>query len=123
MIEAGGVAVEMPLADKGGRIARLLQQFGERLLAAIKLAVAVVVEAVAMRILAGQDGRPTGPADGIGDQAAVEPHSLASQSVHVGRFEQPAFFTVRADGLTGQVVREDEQDVRLPGVGGVNTVA
>ena len=54
-IEPGRIADQMPFANDRGLIAGLLQELGERNLRAIELAVCIVVEAVCMVVLAGED--------------------------------------------------------------------
>ena len=111
VIEAGRIADQMPFADQGRRVAGLLQQLGKRLLRAVETAVAVVVEAVDVRVLAGQDRRPARPADRVRHEAAIKPHPFARDPIHVRRGEQLATLAVGADRLAGQIVGEDEQDV------------
>ena len=80
----------MPFADHGRLIAGRLQQLGNRRLRTVEAAVAVVVKAVEVLVLAGEHRRAAGPADGIGHQAAIEPHAFARQAIDVGRLEQLA---------------------------------
>ncbi len=91
MIKTDWVADQMPLADDRSRIASGLHHWREAGLGAVEAAVAVVVEAVEVRVLASQDRGATGTTDRIGDQTAIEPHTAFGQTVHVGRFKQLAF--------------------------------
>src|SRR5262249_27308509 len=87
---------------------------------AVELAVGVVVEAVPVRVLAGEDCGPAGPADGVRDEAAIEPHAFFRDAVEAGRFEQLPVVAVTAHCLGGEVIGEDEEDVGLlrRGLGG-----
>src|SRR5262249_23134844 len=115
VVEAGGVAAEVPFADHAGVIAGGLEVLGERRLAAVE-----AVEdgdAVHVGIFAGEDGRPAGGADGIGDQATVEAHPLPGDAVDLRCLVD--FAAVGADGVGGVIVGHDVQDVRsLPLIGG-----
>jgi hypothetical protein len=87
VVEAGGVADQVPFADDGGLVAGLLQQLGEGLLRAVE-AVAVVVEAVQVAVFAGLDDGAAGAADGVGHETALELHALLREPVHVRRLQQ-----------------------------------
>ncbi len=119
VVVAHGIAAEVPFSDDGRLVAALLKHRRESGLGAVKAAVAVVVEAVGVRVLAGLDHRAAGAADGVRDEAAVKAHALFGDAVHVRRFEQLAAVAIAADGLAGQVVAENEDNVRrLGGAGG-----
>ena len=111
-VEAGRVADQVPLADDGRLVAGGVEQLGEGRLRAVEAAVGVVVEAVRVGVLAGQDRCAAGPADRVRHDAPVEPHPLPGQPIDVRRLDQPARVVVGADGLVGVVVAEDEDDVR-----------
>ena len=115
VVEPGRPADQVPLADDGRLVAGRLEQFGERRLAAVEDVLLVGVEAVDVAVGAGEDGRPGRAAEGVGGQAAVEPHAAGGDAVDVRRpvDDRP----VGPDGLVAVVVAEDEQDVR-PGRGG-----
>jgi hypothetical protein len=89
-----------------------LHHLREGRLRAVELAVAVVVEAVGVRVLAGLDHRAARAADGVRHQAAVKTHPFLRDAVHVRRFQQFPAVAIRANGLRGQVIAEDENDVR-----------
>ncbi len=83
VVKAGGVGFEVPLADHGGVVAGVFEEFDEGLLAAVE-GVFVGVEAVAVAVFPGEDGGSAGSADGVGDQAVVEAHALVGDAVDVG---------------------------------------
>ncbi len=93
-----------------GLVASLLEELGEGDLGAVEATVVIVVEAVEVRIFAGEDAGATGPAEGIRRQATVEAHAFGGDAVDVGGFVQAG--AVGADGLVGVVVAEDEDNVR-----------
>jgi hypothetical protein len=64
-----------------------------------------------MGVLAREDGGSTGTADGVCHEATVKPHAVGANPIHVGRFEQLSFLTIRTDGLARQIVGEDEDNV------------
>ena len=90
-------------------VARFFKQLWKGLLRAIE-SVAVGIESVQVRILAGLDHRPSGSADRIGDVAAIEEHAFRSKSIDIGRMIQS--ISVCAHSLIGVVVRENEDDIR-----------
>ena len=78
-IEPDGVAAQVPLADHPRVVPAGLQQARDGLPRAVE-----PVEhrhAVAVGVLAREDGRPAGRADGIGREDAVEAHAFARQPV------------------------------------------
>ena len=111
VIEAGGIGHQVPLAEDRGLVAGGLEQFGKRDLRAVEAAVGVVEEAVGVAVLAGEDGGPRRPADGVGHEAPVEAHALLRDAIDVGRLDQLPRIAIGADGLVGVVVGEDEDDV------------
>ena len=74
-------------------------------------AVAVVIEAVRVRVFAGLNDGTHGAADGVRHEAAVKAHAFLGETVHVGRVEQLALVAVAAHRLEREVVAEDEDDV------------
>ena len=109
MIESGRLTHEVPFADDRRLVTGLLQQLGKRGLAAVEPAL-VVVEAVLVAVLAGENARPARSANRIGDIAAVKPHPLGRNPVDVRRFV--AIGAIGADRLVGMIIAHDEQDVR-----------
>ena len=107
LVEPGGVAAQVPLADHARVIARRLEVLRHRGLRAVE-----AVEgrhAVEVAVLAGEDRRPAGAADRVDAEAVVEPHARLGQAIEVGRLVHPA--AIGADGVRGVVVAHDEQDV------------
>ncbi len=106
------VRAEMPLADDGGLVARLLQEFGKGgLVDALEL-VAVAPEPVDVRVLAGLNDGSHRPTDRVGDHAAVKTHALVGELVEVGRADGILeVAVVGADRLVGVVICKDEDDV------------
>ena len=68
-----------------------------------------------MAVLAGQDVRPGGTADGIGAEGILEEHALPGDAIDVrggGDLVEETTWVSR-DGIAGVVVREHEDDVGL----------
>ena len=68
-----------------------------------------------MAVLAGQDVRPGGTADGIGAEGILEEHALPGDAIDVrggGDLVEEATWVSR-DGIAGMVVRKHEDDVGL----------
>jgi hypothetical protein len=78
----------------------------------------VVVEAVPVGILPGEDDRPARAADRIGHERPVEPHALPRDPVDVRGLDEFPVVAVGADRLVGMVVGIDEDDVRTGAVDG-----
>ena len=62
--------------------------------------------------LSGQDGRPTGATDGIGDKAAIEAGPLSGQPINIWCFQQMSIFPIGTDRLAREVVAEDKDNIR-----------
>ena len=62
VVKAGRVGLEVPFAEHSGFVTDFLQQFGEGLLAAVKL-FSVVDDAIDVAVFAGQDYRSAGGTD------------------------------------------------------------
>ena len=114
--EEARMMAEVPLARHPGRVALLLQHLGERGLpvrdAVPGLRAERPVDADAVGIAAGQERRPRGRADRLGDVEVGEPPPLAREPVEVRRGEPGG--TIAADVGISQVVGEDDDDVRRP---------
>ena len=108
IVEAYGVALEMPLADERRFIAGLAEQLRECPLRAVELFV-VPLQAVQMAVLAGEDGRPARRADAVRTEAVRESHASRGEPIEVGRRVNAA--AVAAQGVCGVVVGHDEYDV------------
>jgi len=63
-----------------------------------------------MTVLTGENRSPTGGADRIGSETAVETNSFLRYPVQVGSLDKMA--AVSADSLTGVVVRQNENNIR-----------
>src|SRR6185312_13633714 len=111
VIEAGGITDKVPFADDSGLIAGFLQQLWEGGLRTVEAAVGVVVEAVGVRILAGDERGPARAADRIANHAAIEANSVLTDAIDIRRVEQLAGVAVGTDGLVGVIVGEDDDDV------------
>lgn len=104
----GWAFAEMPLAEDGGLVAAVLEEFGESLQPVVhgggkgSAAIHVVVSA-------GQDCGAAGRADGIGAEAVVEPDAALSDAVEVWRFVDAA--AIAAHGMGRMVVGHDVEDV------------
>ena len=108
IVEAGRLALEMPLTDDGRLIAGLLQQLGDGLLASVER-VAVSDEAVQMAVLACQDNGPARPTDRVGTEGVVESNALVGQPIEIGRLIDLA--AIGRDGMRGMVVAHDVDDI------------
>ena len=82
-VEAGRVADEVPLTDEGRLVPGGAEQLGERRLRAVEAAVGIVVEAVQVGILPGEDRCPARPAQRVGHETAVKTHPFRRQTVDV----------------------------------------
>ena len=111
-IEARRVGHQVPLADDGRVVAGLVEQAGKRRLLLLVERIEVL-DAVSVGVLAGEDRRPAGRADGVGHEAVGEPHALRGDAVDLrGRVDLRA---VAADRLGGVVVGHDEEDIGRAG--------
>ncbi len=108
MIEARGIALEMPFAEQRRLVAGFLQELGKRRLPAVEDR-GVVDDAVAMAVLAGQQNRPAGPADRVRAEAVDESDAVPGQPVDMRRPVQAP--VVAGERLEGVVVGHDEEDV------------
>ena len=107
LVEAGGVAAQVPLADHPGVIARRLEVLGHRGLGTVE-----AVEgrhAVEVAVLAGEDGGAAGAADGIDAKAVCKPDTAAGQAIEVWGVVDSA--AISADRVRRVVVAHNEQDV------------
>ena len=101
---------EMPFADHGGLVSGRLQQFWKSGLSAVELvAGSIVVKAVGVTVLAGEHCSAAWPANRIGNQAAIEPHSLPGQPVDVGRANEPPRVAISADGLVTVIMKAESR--------------
>ena len=67
IIVTNRVSHEVPLTDDGIGVPAFLQKLREGLLIAVECAIAVVVEAIEVRVLAGLNNGAHGSTDGVGD--------------------------------------------------------
>ena len=115
IVEAGGQAFEVPLADDGRLVARLLEQLGHGLLGAVEHAGGVVREAVGVAVLARNHAGTAGAAQRVGHEAVGEAHTVGGDAVEVGRLDVAA--VVAAHHLRRVVVGHDVDDVVGLGLG------
>ena len=87
IVEAGGQAFEVPLADDGRLVARLLEQLGHGLLGAVEHASSVVREAVGVAVLARKHAGTAGTAQRVSHEAVGEAHAVGGNAVEVGRLD------------------------------------
>ena len=111
LIKARRVAAQVPLADDCGLVSRCLQQLREGHLRSIEHAVRVVVKPVEVVVLARQDTGPARTTDGIGNQAAIEPHPLFRDAVDVRGLQQLALFTIGGHRCGRMVIGKEKNDV------------
>ena len=112
VVKADRITHEMPFPDHGSLVTGRLEELGKGLLSSVEGA-AVVVESIEVAVLAGHDDCPARSADGVGDDATAEEHPLFRDAVHVRRLEQFQLMPVGADRLDGEIVAEEEDDVRF----------
>ena len=117
-VETDRVAHQVPLADDGSLVASLLEELGEGDLRAVEDGIRVVIEAVQVRILAGENDRTARSADGVGHQGAIEAHAFLGEAIDVRGLVKFSRVAVGTDSLIRVVIREDEHDVRLLGRSG-----
>ena len=115
IVEAGRQAFEVPLADNGRLVARLLEQLGHGLLGAVEHAGRVVREAVGVAVLARNHAGTAGTTQRIGHKAVGEAHTIGGDAVEVGRFD--VALVIAAHHLRRVVVGHDVDDVVWLGLG------
>ena len=78
-VESRGIGAEVPFADDAGMVAAGLQALSD----VVARAVEGIEDghAVEVRVLAGQQRRAAGRADGIGDEGVCEPNAISGQSI------------------------------------------
>ena len=119
VIKAGWLGLQMPLADHGGEVARLLHLLRQVLSLRRQRAIEIG-DAIGLRILPGEDRGAARGADGVRAKNAVKPHAFRGQLVDRRRGIQLREPTpVGSDGLRGVVIRHDVEDVRGRGSSGV----
>ena len=113
-----GVIADAELADESGAITILPQHRGIRLRPSfIREWLAEIFNPVPSHVLAGKNGGAATAADRSGDKMILEQHTLGCQPVNVRRENiRIAHATERVQAL---VIRQNEQDVWLPGCGGL----
>ena len=114
---AGGLeTAHAPFAERGGRIAGLLERRGQSLDAGRQrelLAVAdvaVVAGRGVAGVATGHEYRARGGADRVAAVVSGEDHPFTRQAIHVGRTDD--LLAVVADFAVAEVVGQDEDDVR-----------
>ena len=115
IVEAGRQAFEVPLADNGRLVARLLEELGHGLLGAVEHAGRVVREAVGVAVLARNHAGTAGTTQRIGHKAVGEAHTIGGDAVEVGRFD--VALVIAAHHLRRMVVGHDVNDVVGLGLG------
>ena len=102
----------MPFADDGGLISDRLEDLGESLLLPVE-EVPIAEEAVAVAVLARENGGPAGAADRVANEGTIETHAGVGNTVDVRCLVDLG--TVGADRLIGVIIGEDEDEVRALG--------
>src|SRR5262245_46054710 len=103
----------MPFADDRSLVAGRAEQLGKRDLAAVEFTARVVVEAVLVAVLAGEDTGPAWTTQRVGHVAAIEPHSFRRDPIDIRRLIELA--AISAHSLVAVIITHDEQDVRALG--------
>ena len=95
-IESCGIGFQVPLSDQGGAVTGFSEEFGEgdlRTIEDVPIGHLSVVEGMPAR----ENDRPGRGANGIGDIAALEGHSLICDAVEVRGLYQ--FRSIGTDGM------------------------
>ena len=109
MVETGGLAHEVPLADQCGLVTGFLEQLGHGLLCAVENAVLVVSEPVFVGVLTGEHAGARRTTERIGDKRAGEFHAVLRHTVEVGGLN--VAMIIGREHLCGVVVGHDIDDV------------
>ena len=109
VIEARGLAHQMPLADEGCLITRLTHQFGHSLLASVKDSVLIVGKTILMAVLSCEHAGTAGARQAVGHITVAEKHTLAGQTVEVGCLDRAV--AVCREHLCRMVIRHNIDDV------------
>jgi hypothetical protein len=82
IVKSGGITFQVPFPDHGCLVTRLLKQFGESHLAAVKN-LRIIPVSVDMRKLPGQHHGPAGSTNGIGNEAVPEEDAFPCYAVNI----------------------------------------
>ena len=104
------VVPHVPLADKGGRVARLAEILGKEN-GPLRHRPLVVDHAVVMHVLAGQDRSPAGRTQRRADEGVGQVRSLGRHPVQVRRFQELGGVGQEAQEVVAVVVAEHQHDV------------
>jgi hypothetical protein len=110
-VEAGWIALQVPLADHCGLVAGLLQHLGKRRLTAVET-VAVAKKPVEMAVLAGQHHSAARAADRVRAETIAEEHSPRGDAVEIRRPVDPR--SVAAHRVSRVVVGKNEENIGPP---------
>src|SRR5699024_996161 len=99
----------MPFADKSGLITGLLQQLWKGLLAAVK-GHPVINLSIFMRMLARQQGSPTGSTDGVAHKAVGKFYAFIGNAIHIGCLYKPII--IGTQRLIGMIIGHNPDNIR-----------
>ena len=104
-----GVTLEMPLTDQTGLVAGFSECPGIHPLAAIPLG-RVSYDTIGLAVLTGEDGCPTGAADGIDVEGMSEEGAFLGNPVEVwGLVDRTG---IGPDGPQGMIITEEKKNIR-----------
>ena len=104
------VVAHVPLADKGGRVAGLLQILGKEH-CPLRHGPLVVDHAMMMHVLAGQDGRAAGRAQGRADKGVDQVCAFGRHAIQVRCFQELGIAGQEAQEVVAVVVAEHQHDI------------
>src|ERR1035437_5616408 len=110
VVEAGGLARQVPLADHRRLVTCALEFLGDVIALGVERVVQRV-DAVLVAVLPGKNRGAAGRADGIGAEAVGEANARARDAVDIGRLVDAA--AIGGDGVGGVIVRHDVENVGL----------
>ena len=109
VIEARGLAHQVPLADEGCLITCLTHQLGHSLLASVKDTVLIVGKTILMAVLSCEHAGTAGARQAVGHITVAEKHTLTGQTVEVGCLDRAV--AVCREHLCRMVIRHNIDDV------------
>ena len=109
MVETGGLAHEMPLADQCGLVSGFLEQLGHGLLCAVENAVLVVGEPIFVGVFTSEHAGARRTTERIGDKRAGEFHAVLRHTVEVGGLN--VAMIIGREHLCSVIVGHDIDDV------------
>ena len=88
MVKSGWLASEMPLANDGGFVARLLKDFGKDDLGTVEGAAGIGPEAVDVTVSSSENGGTTRPTERVWNETTVKANPFFGQPINVRSLNQ-----------------------------------